>query len=135
MKRRDLLRMILATPAALPALAAGRASPALPTDPPSPVNLQESFLAGFQYYYGRSVWPLLRVGDPLRLEREPANRYDSRAVAVYWSGRKLGYVPRVDNASVAYMMDRRMGLRARIIELMESTNPWLRVRFSVYVEL
>ncbi len=57
------------------------------------VLLQESPVAGFQYYRGERVWPALREGDQLALVREPANPYDPRAVRIDWKEQKLGYVP------------------------------------------
>jgi hypothetical protein len=34
---------------------------------------------------------------PATLKLEPDNPYDHRAIAVYWNGYKMGYVPRKDN--------------------------------------
>ena len=64
------------------------------------ILLQDSPLAGFQYHAGKAVWPQLRVGDALTLVREPDNAHDARAVRVEWQGRKIGYVPRRENADV-----------------------------------
>lgn len=93
--------------------------------------IQESPVAGFQYHAGESVWHRLVVGDVIGLERQPGNRYDNQAVAVYWRDRQLGYLPRVENTAVAQMLDRRVSLRASIVGLRESTNPWARVRIRV----
>jgi len=35
----------------------------------------------------------LRSGVPLIMKREPDNKYDHEAIAIYWGSRKLGYVP------------------------------------------
>lgn len=95
------------------------------------ILLQDSPLAGFQYHAGKSVWPELRVGDALTLTREPDNPHDARAVRVDWRGRKLGYVPRRDNADVARLLDNGQPLVARISRLAEGRDPWSRVRFEV----
>ena len=42
---------------------------------------------------------------PLDLIREPLNIYDSNAVAVYCSGRKIGYLSRKDAVEVAPVID------------------------------
>jgi hypothetical protein len=76
----------------------------------------------------------LRVGDPLELAREADNPHDVNAVAVRWRGRKLGYVPRRENAALAWGLDRGTPLRARISALTEHPNPARRLRFEVYVE-
>jgi hypothetical protein len=99
------------------------------------VLIQESPLAGFQYHAGREVWDALRVGHELTLTREPDNPYDALAVRVDWRGRKLGYVPRRDNADVARFLDRGLKLTARISRLAESRDPWQRVRFDVHLPL
>lgn len=93
--------------------------------------MQQSPLAGFQYHRGGEVFELLAVGSPLRLEREPENRYDKRAVAVYFGNAKLGFVPKMDNTAVAQMLDRNEPLAARIVRLRRSDNPWDRIRFEV----
>jgi len=99
------------------------------------ILVQDSPLAGFQYHAGKVVWPELRVGDVLTLVREPDNPHDARAVRVDWRGRKLGYVPRRENADVARMLDNGQQLTARISRLAESRDPWLRVRFEIILPL
>ena len=96
--------------------------------------VQNSPLAGFRYHAAAEVWRELRVGDRLELAREPANPHDANAVAVLWRGRVLGYVPRRENAALAWGLDRGTPLRARISVLAEHPNPARRVRFEVYVE-
>jgi HIRAN domain len=96
--------------------------------------VQSSPLAGFRYHAGAEVWRELRVGDRLELAREPDNAHDANAVRVLWRGRLLGYVPRRDNAALAWALERGTPLRARISALAEHPNPARRVRFDVYVE-
>ena len=67
--------------------------------------VQGAPLAGFRYHAAAEVWHELRVGDTLQLEREPHNPHDANAIAVTWRGRKLGYVPRRDNAALAWGLD------------------------------
>ncbi|MBI2969405.1 MAG: HIRAN domain-containing protein [Gammaproteobacteria bacterium] len=127
MNRRATFRVISGLPLLLPGLVLGaRAASGEP-----PLLLQISPLAGFQFHSGAAVWDRLRVGDPLRLVRESDNPHDGRAVAVYWQNRKLGYVPRLDNAAVSQLLDRRRRLSARVEKLNVSLNPWERIGFSV----
>jgi hypothetical protein len=109
------------------------ASPASRSD--AVIVVQDSPLAGFQYHAGREAWPQLAVGDALSLVREPDNAYDANAVRVEWRGRKLGYVPRRDNAHIARLIDRGQTLTARIVRLAESRDPWARVRFEILLPL
>lgn len=97
------------------------------------ILVQDSPLAGFQYHAGTVLWPQMQVGDLLTLVREPDNVHDARAVRVEWQGRKIGYVPRRENADVARFMDRGEQLVARISRLAEMRDPWSRVRFEILV--
>ena len=96
--------------------------------------VQGSPLAGFRYGEAAAVWADLRPGDALELVREPGNPYDPNAVRVDWRGRKLGYVPRRENAAVAWGLDRGAPLRARLSRVAEHPNPARRVEFEVYIE-
>jgi hypothetical protein len=98
------------------------------------IVVQSSPLAGFRYHAAADVWRELRVGDRLELAREPDNAHDTSAVKVLWRGRLLGYVPRRENAALAWALERGTPLRARISALVEHPNPARRVRFDVYVE-
>jgi len=94
--------------------------------------VQSSNLAGFRYNAAADVWHELRVGDALELTREPDNPHDANAVSLSWRGRKLGYVPRRDNETLAWSLDRGDALRARISRLSQHPNPARRIEFEVY---
>jgi hypothetical protein len=96
--------------------------------------VQSSPLAGFRYYAAAEVWEELRVGDPLALAREPDNPHDVNAVSVAWRGRKLGYVPRRENAALAWALDRGERLSARVTRLARHPNPARRLEFEVTAE-
>ena len=91
-------------------------------------------LAGFRYHAAAEVWHALRIGDVLELVREHHNPHDPKAVAVAWRGRKLGYVPRRDNALLAWALDRGEPLQARISRLATHPNPARRIEFEVFLE-
>jgi hypothetical protein len=96
--------------------------------------VQSSPLAGFRYGEGAAVWEMLRVGDALDLVREAENPFDPNAVRVEWHGRRLGYVPRRENAALAWGLDRGTPLHARVSRLAEHPNPARRIEFEVYIE-
>jgi hypothetical protein len=96
--------------------------------------VQSSPIAGFRYAEGAAVWPMLRIGDALDLVREAENPFDPNAVRVEWRGRKLGYVPRRDNATLAWGLDRGTAMRARVSRLAAHPNPARRIEFEVYIE-
>ena len=94
--------------------------------------VQRSPLAGFRYYEAPRVFEQLRPGEALALVREPENLHDANAVRVDWRGHKLGYVPRRQNAALAWALDRGQSLEARIVERRIHPNPRRRVEFDVY---
>ena len=96
--------------------------------------VQSSPLAGFGFHQAAQVWERMRSGDALLLEREPDNVHDPKAIRVLWQGTMLGYVPRRENAAVAWAMDRGETLSARISRLQAHANPRKRVEFEVFVE-
>jgi hypothetical protein len=98
------------------------------------ILVQSSPLAGFNYHQAPEVWRGMRVGDALSLEREPDNVHDAQAISVHWQGRKLGYVPRAQNAALAWAMDLGERLDARVSRLQPHRNPRKRIEFEVYVE-
>ena len=124
MKRRTFFKGLLG---GFGALAAGRALSAERRE----VLIQESPVAGFQFYEGDFIWPSLEVGKGLTLVREPDNIHDFNSVAVYFKTEQLGYVPRAENTAVAQMLDRGEHLEASISKLKAADNPWDRVRFNV----
>ncbi|MBL8429428.1 MAG: HIRAN domain-containing protein [Dechloromonas sp.] len=97
--------------------------------------VQNSPLAGSQYYALNNFWTTIKVGDALSLIREPGNRHDRNAIRVEWRGHKLGYVPRAENRAVAAAMDAGDRLTARVSSLSDNKNPWQRLAFEVFVEL
>jgi hypothetical protein len=99
------------------------------------ILLQDSPLAGFQYHQGKQLWGEMKVGDALTLTREPDNPYDAKAIRVDWHGHNLGYVPRRENTDIARIMDNGTELQARISRMVESRDPWQRLRFEILVPL
>jgi hypothetical protein len=96
--------------------------------------MQSSPLAGFRYHEAPQWFGDLRSGDPLTLRREPDNPHDANAVRVEWQGHMLGYVPRAQNATLAWAMDRGDPVSGRISRVREHRNPRQRVEFEVFVD-
>jgi len=118
---------IMGTAMALPAIAQERQGRVQ-------MLVQNSPLAGFRHGEAAEAWPDLRQGDELTLVREPDNAFDKNAVRVEWRGRKLGYVPRRENAALAWALDRGETLRARVSRCEWHPNPARRIAFQVFVE-
>jgi hypothetical protein len=96
--------------------------------------IQSSPLAGFRYHEAPQWFDQMRLGDALTLAREPDNAHDPKAIQVLWQGHLLGYVPRTQNETLSWAMDRGDAVSARISRLRQSRNPRLRVEFEVFAE-
>ena len=97
--------------------------------------VQNSPLAGSQYYALGQFRAEIKVGDRLELIREPANQHDRNAIRVDWHGHPLGYVPRAQNRAIAAALDAGNQLTARVSSLSDNKNPWQRLAFEVFAEL
>jgi hypothetical protein len=124
MKRRTFFKLLFG------GLGAAVVAPALGAEGRR-VLIQKSPIAGFQFHSGEDVWPWLRVGQALELVRESWNIHDSNAIAVYYRGAQIGYVPRAENSAVARMMDRGERIEANIVELFDDENPWNRIHIGI----
>lgn len=83
------------------------------------VYLFDTSVAGFQYYEGKDeeVAKLLIPDVELILVREPENKYDHKAIAIYTEqGNKLGYIPRDENHIPSTLADNDIFIGAEIIE-------------------
>lgn len=95
------------------------------------VPLHGCHVAGFRYHSGPSLLGRMRAGEPIRLSREPGNRYDPWAVRLDYRGRKIGYLPRQQNQPVARLLDSGARVRARIAAVDRRAEPWRAVRIEV----
>lgn len=94
-------------------------------------ELFSGFIAGFQYADGARLLGQMQLGDPLLLAREPANPHDRLAVKVSWRERKLGYIPRPQNAAIARLLDLGTPLTARIVAINPGQETWTQVEMTV----
>jgi hypothetical protein len=63
-------------------------------------SLMDFHIAGFGHHEGLSVISDLRLGTKVELRHEPNNPYDPHAVAIYFNGNKIGYVPQGKNSEM-----------------------------------
>ena len=72
-------------------------------------------IAGTRYVDNQDVFKRLEKNDPLLLEREADNEYDSNAIKVLtMDGEKLGYIPKRDNDIFCRLMDAGKIIHARV---------------------
>jgi SWI/SNF-related matrix-associated actin-dependent regulator of chromatin subfamily A3 len=63
-------------------------------------------VVGSTFYHGAgNLLQRLRPGNPLRLVRQPQNKYDKNAIGVFWSNTQLGHIPRALAAELAPLID------------------------------
>lgn len=102
--------------------------------PTNRLHLQDCRIAGSHHYDCRKTLAHLRVGDTLRLRRQTDNLHDERAIEVFWRKHKLGYLPRLDNAAAASLIDRAHALYAEVIGIDDPDEEWEPVRLRVWVD-
>jgi hypothetical protein len=131
MQRRGFLIRLTQACAALGTLpTALRASPRSNS---TPLHLQDCRIAGSQHYACNAALPRLHINDPLPLHHQPGNLRDERAIEVFWHEHKLGYLPRLDNAAAASLLDRVHVLHGEDIGADDQDEEWELVRLRVYV--
>lgn len=97
-------------------------------------------LAGRKYHEADLVWDQLRIGLPLRLEREPDNRYDPEAIQVVFNNDGedvlLGYIPRGDNQSLAPFFDMGWGgmFDCRICRISPEKHPEEQIQLAIRIK-
>lgn len=76
----------------------------------------------------------LEKGQCLDLKREPDNKYDNFAVAIYNSqGERLGYIPRGKNETLARLMDAGKWFYAKVQDKVWEGN-WLKIDLEIYLK-
>lgn len=102
--------------------------------PPRPrVELLDCELAGWIHHHGNALRNVLRAKQTLRLEREPANPHDPHAVAIHAHGRRIGYIPRLANRSLAAHLDQGATIEAEIVDFQPQAAPWQCLRLRVWL--
>ena len=61
-------------------------------------------IAGFTFCEGAKALGDLKVGSKLKLQLELDNPYDPDAVALYYDGKKLGYIPKAKNSQIKQLL-------------------------------
>lgn len=97
--------------------------------------LGEMPVAGFQYYHGEALLRNMKPGEEIQLQREPENKFDYNAIALYYRNQKIGYLPRAENQTIALLMDQKALITAQITETNTSANvdTWEKVWVEVKV--
>lgn len=89
-------------------------------------------MAGFRYYNGPQLIDKMEIGDTIKLVREPNNKYDNKAIALYFQNNKIGFIPQMDNQVISNMMDANMMLlNAEISYVNPKKDSWEQLEIIV----
>jgi len=66
-------------------------------------------IVGMNFRNAESIVAALAVGTPVALVREPTNKYDVNAVAVWVDGKHVGYIPKKQNVVLSAFIDQTGG--------------------------
>ncbi len=93
-------------------------------------------IRGFQYWDGALVVSQMKVGDALEIQAEDDNPHDPDAVALYFEGSKLGYVPASNNAFLAQLLyfGHTDVVEARVLQVDLDEGPWNQVRVGLFIK-
>ena len=78
-------------------------------------------IAGFTYYEGAIAFRKLKIGKKVRLQLEEENKFDARAVAIYYNEFKLGFVPRSENRILYKLL--KTGLDQNLSVVIQRLDP------------
>lgn len=93
----------------------------------------ECHIAGTSYLDLEEVEPDLKENDRFLLLREPENKFDQFAVAIYTTGKiKLGYLPRDKNETISRLMDSGKMIFASMLSK-TWMNDWLKMSVRVFL--
>lgn len=99
------------------------------------IYLLQCFVRGFQYYEGPRLLSKIKNNfGILELCREANNPHDKYALALYFEGNKIGYIPRESNKTLSRLIDAQLiELQAEITNVEPNAATWENVRLAVYV--
>lgn len=84
-------------------------------------HLTNFSITGFTYYDGALVFKHLKIGKSLKLKLEEDNKYDPRAIAIYYKEHKIGFIPRSENRIIYKLM--KVGLIDNLRIIIQQINP------------
>lgn len=97
------------------------------------ILLLSTDIAGLMHQDPYEILEAVVTGDLLQLKREPANEHDNLAIAVWKGSIKCGYVPRKKNEVLARLMDAGKTVFAKVVEIDEEDESWIKIRIEVFL--
>ncbi|NLO70349.1 MAG: hypothetical protein GX102_05290 [Porphyromonadaceae bacterium] len=99
------------------------------------VKIYDNYVRGVNFRKQDFFSAALKVNDPLQLQRDVENVYDSYAIKVLKNSQFLGYIAAYENIVMAMLMDQGVQLEASVCNIREviDENKYLDKVFSVQV--
>ena len=79
------------------------------------------------------VYPHLEKGLVLRMQRQPKNRHDKNAIAIYYNKVRIGWVPMELNLIISRLMDAGKAFFCRIEEVELVNDFWVKISAKIYM--
>ena len=86
--------------------------------------------ATFRPAAAKEIIKQLRIGDTVQLQADPNNEYDRTAVAVYYDGAHLGFIPKESNSALFAVLMDGAEISAEIIAFENTLRPVLEIHFD-----
>lgn len=99
-------------------------------------HLFNGHIAGFSYWDGVEAFESLKIGTKLTLVREPDNKFDPYAIAIYYDDYKLGFVPRDSNHELSKYLEMGYGdiYDVRINRISPDEHPENQIGFIIRIK-
>ena len=101
-----------------------------------PSRVLASFhIAGYQFGEGALVLDHLKPGARLEMVAEPDNPHDPSAIALYFEGKRLGYIPADHNEYFAIMLHygHADAFEYIVQQVAPDRSPWHQVCAAIYM--
>ncbi len=100
-----------------------------------PIKIYDNYLKGLVHYDFEKIKTCIKEGDPLKLIREKENKYDAFAIAVYFQGKKLGYLPAYENIVLANLLDAGSQLKALVSQVNPTADIFTALSIEIFAQL
>lgn len=97
------------------------------------VQIYTAYVAGFKYYHGVENIDTIAVNDAVDLVHEEDNPHDDNAMAIYWNGLKLGFLPMKDNELYCRLINAGVPVYCDVIGVNAEAAPWKMCKVGVYL--
>ena len=79
------------------------------------------------------IYPYLEKDQVLRMQRDPKNKFDENAIALYYDENRIGWVPRELNLVISRLMDAGKAFFCRIEDVELVDDYWVKISAKIYM--